>query len=113
MTTTELGPAEWADQQWGRCDFGDRRLTARAVAMGRRMAAKPGASLPKQMGPWAALMGAYRFLDNDHVSFETLLQPHWEATRAAAGRVGVALLIQDWTTLDYSAHPQTQGLGPV
>jgi len=113
MTTTELSPAEWANQQWGRCDFGDRRLTARAVAMGSRMAAKPGASLPKQMGPWAALIGAYRFLDNAQVTLERLLAPHWEATRAAAGRVGVALLIQDWTTLDYSAHLQTQGLGPV
>jgi len=113
MTTSALGPVEWANQQWGNCGFGDRRLTARAVHMGARMVAEPGASLPKQMGPWAAVMGAYRFLDNPQVTFEKLLQPHWQATRAAAGQVAVALLIQDWTTLDYSAHPKTHGIGPV
>jgi Transposase DNA-binding/Transposase Tn5 dimerisation domain len=113
MNSTELGSAEWAYHQWGTCDFGDRRLTARAVAMGARIAAAPGVGLPRQMGTWPALVGAYRFLDNAHVTFETLLQPHWDTTRAAAGQVAVALLVQDWTTLDYSAHPKTQGIGPV
>jgi hypothetical protein len=113
MKTTELGAAEWAYHQWGTCDLGDQRLTARAVVMGARIAAAPGVGLPRQMGTWARLIGAYRFLDNAHVTFETLLQPHWDTTRAAAGQVAVALLVQDWTTLDYSAHPKTQGLGPV
>ncbi len=93
--------------------MGDRRLTTRAVGLGERIAAAPDASLPQQMGSWATLMGAYRFLDNAHVTLAALLQPHWDATRTAAGRVPVALLIQDWTTLDYSAHPQTHGIGPV
>ncbi len=113
MNASELGTAEWADQQWGGCDFGDRRLTRRAVWMGARMAAAPGVGLPRQLGNWAALIGGYRLLDNPQVTFEKLVQPHWQATRAAAGQVGVALLVQDWTTLDYSAHPKTQGIGPV
>jgi hypothetical protein len=69
--------------------------------------------LPKQMGSWPALLGAYRLLNNEQITLEQLLEPHWQATRGAAGQVPVALLIQDWTTLDYSAHPQTQGIGPV
>ena len=113
MNTERQECRAWAYQQWGRCVLGDRRLTARAVAIGSRIAAEPSASLPKQMGSWAALVGAYRFLDNAQVTLENLLRPHWETTRAAAGRVPVALVIQDWTTLDYSAHPQTQGIGPV
>ena len=113
MNANELSCAEWAYQKWGTCVFGDRRLTARAVWMGERMAAEPGASLPKQMETWAALKGAYRLLDNAQVSLERLLEPEWKATRAAAGQVSVALLIQDWTTLDYSEHPRTRGIGPV
>ncbi len=113
MNATELGPVEWAYHQWGSCALGDRRLTKRAVAIGARIAAAPGVGLPRQLGGWAALMGGYRFLDNPRVTFEDLLQPHWQTTRAAAGQVAVALLVQDWTTLDYSAHPKTQGIGPV
>jgi len=113
MNTVSSSPADWAYQQWGTCALGDRRRTARAVRIGERIAAQPEASLPKQMGSWRALQGAYRLLNNTAVTFEQLLTPHWEATRVAAGQVPVALLVQDWTTLDYSAHPQTQGIGPV
>ena len=113
MNTVTSNPGDWAYQQWGTCVLGDRRRTARAVRIGERIAAQPAASLPRQMGSWRALQGAYRLLNNAAVTFEQLLTPHWEATRVAAGQVPVVLLVQDWTTLDYSAHPQTQEIGPV
>jgi Transposase DNA-binding len=105
--------ATWAQAQWGMCQMGDARLTARAVAMGARMAEHPGWSLPAQQGSGAATQGAYRLLNNGQVTGEALWQPHLEATRQAAGHAGVTLMVQDRTTLDYSAHPATTGLGPV
>jgi hypothetical protein len=103
----------WAQQQWGTCALGDRRLTARAVHMGQAMARDPQASLPAQMGDPAALRGAYRLLNNSRVSLAQLWQPHLQQTRQAAGQQAVVLLVQDRTTLDYSHHPDTGGLGPV
>jgi Transposase Tn5 dimerisation domain len=83
------------------------------VAIGLRMAAHPGAGLPAQMGSKAMLKGAYRLLNCAAVESKGLWQPHQEATRRAAGQCQTVLFIQDWTTLDYSHHPQKAGIGPV
>ena len=114
----QVGPVdeearEWAMAQWGRCELGDRRRTARVVGMGGQMARQPGASLPGQMGGRDQLKGAYRLLNNRQVNLSALLKPHLGATRAQAGEGGVVLMIHDRTTLDFSAHPGTQGVGPV
>lgn len=109
----ELKTTTWAEQQWGQCKLGDPRLTRRAVRIGQRIAERPEASLVRQMGDGAELRGAYRLLNNARVTFEQLCQPHFEQTRAQARRVPVVLFIQDWTTLDYSHHPATTGMGPV
>lgn len=77
------------------------------------MAAQPGASLPEQMGSRAMLKGAYRLLNCPAVGLEELWRPHHEATRQAANHYPTVLFIQDWTTLDYSHHPKTVGVGPV
>jgi hypothetical protein len=52
-------------------------------------------------------------MNNAKVSVAALWQPHLEATLKAAGQHPVVLMIQDWTTLDYSHHPSKRGVGPV
>jgi hypothetical protein len=103
----------WAQQQWGTCQLGDRRLTARAVRLGEAMARQPEGSLPAQVGDPAALRGAYRLLNNPRVTVEQLWHPHLQQTQQAARQQAVVVLVQDRTTLDYSHHPATGGLGPV
>ena len=110
---TGLEAARWARAQWGTCQLGDRRRTARAVAMGAAMAEHPNWSLPAQMGSRGATKGAYGLLNNGCVTAEALWQPHFEATRAAANRAGVLLMIQDRTTLDYTAHASKREVGSV
>jgi hypothetical protein len=109
----ELNTSAWAEQQWGQCELGDRRLTRRAVALGRRMVERPEASLLRQTNDLAELRGAYRLLNNERVTFAQVCQPHFEGTRALARQARVVLFIQDWTTLDYSHHPSTSGIGSV
>src|SRR3989304_3996246 len=108
-----LSADTWAVQQWGTVDLGDERRKRRAVAMGARMAAQPEASLPQQMGSRAGLRGAYGILNHPAVTLDQLLAPHSQATVDAAGHRPYVLLIQDTTELDFTAHPQTQGLGPI
>ncbi len=49
----------------------------------QRLAANPGGTLPHAFSGWDELKAAYRFLDGPGVSFEKILTPHWEWTRAA------------------------------
>ncbi|MCL5996244.1 MAG: hypothetical protein M1546_09320, partial [Chloroflexi bacterium] len=107
------GPRAWARTQWGTVQLGDRRLNARAVELGQRMAARPEASLPEQMQSHARRAGAYRLLNNDRVSLAKLLAPACEATRQVMAGAELVLLVHDTTALDYSAHRATGGLGPI
>lgn len=103
---------EWAAQQWGAAELGDKRRTARAVTIGAQLVANPGAQLPEQTGSWKDTKAAYRLLNEADVTHQELGAPHWEATRQRA-RVcdGVVLFIQDTTEADYSHHPKVIGLG--
>jgi hypothetical protein len=74
---------------------------------------QPTASIPQACGSWPEIKAAYRFFDNEAVEPQQLLEPHRQATlRRIHGRA-VVLAVQDTTTLNYSTHPQTEGLGPV
>lgn len=108
-----LDPEEWARQQWGGVELGDRRRQAVAVEVGRRKAKQPAASLPEQMGSWGRLKAAYRLLNNEEVTMEALLEGHWQETRERAREAKVVLFTQDTTELDYTAHRSKKGLGPI
>jgi Transposase DNA-binding len=43
---------QWATQQWGQAKLGDSRHQARAIALGAKLAAHPGQSLPQQLESW-------------------------------------------------------------
>ena len=112
-TSTLLSAPKWAHETFGEVRLGHRSREERAVRMAAAMAADPGASLPKQMGSEAASHAAYRFLQTWEVSYEKLIGPHLEQTRAAMGVQERVVLIQDTTELDYQQHPTTTGLGPI
>jgi hypothetical protein len=104
---------DWAEATFGTVRLGDQRRTKRAVKIAEAIAHDPAASLPAQMQSEAALHAAYRFLETPAVTYEKLLQPHLEQTRAQARERQQVLLIQDTTEVDYQQHPTTSGLGPI
>jgi hypothetical protein len=61
----------------------------------------------------AKTKAAYRFFDNERLGLEPLLRGHVEATAGRASRHEVVLAVQDTTTLNDTAHPETDGLGPI
>jgi hypothetical protein len=83
------------------------------VKLAEAMAREPDVSLPKQVGKRKEVQATYRFLQNGKVSYEALLRAHVEHTRAQYERLPVVLVVQDTTELDYQAHRQTSGLGPI
>jgi Transposase DNA-binding/Transposase DDE domain len=74
-------------------DFGDIRLGRRLGTIAARLTAAPSAAFPQALGKGADLEAFYRFIRNDAVKFEALLQPHVTATvgRCAQGREVLAV----------------------
>lgn len=105
----------WAFNEFAAADFNDRRLTSRLQFMASHFVQQPLASIPQACGNWSNSKAAYRFCSNDKVSFAAILAPHYQRTlqRLSLGESSVILCPQDTTTLNYMAHPATQGLGHV
>jgi Transposase DNA-binding len=108
-----LDPQRWARKTFGSAKLKDIRRTGRAVKAAARMAENPAASLPAQLQTWKETMALYRLLDEEDVTFDALMQPHWQQTREQIKTHPVVLLVQDTTEVDLSHHPATSGLGPI
>jgi IS4 transposase len=101
----------WAESEVGTADFGDKRRTKRFVKMVGDLAAKPEASVPQACGNWAGAKAAYRFWDDEQVTPEAIRAVHREKTAERAKAYGTVLAIQDTTSLNYTMHRATTGLG--
>lgn len=104
----------FVDEELRTLDLGDTRREDRLAFMVERFAAHPDASIPKAFGHWKDIKAAYRFLSNPDVDREQIRAALQDA---CVGRIceqsGMILAIQDTTSIDFSAHPATTGLGPV
>jgi len=62
--------------EFDRCEFGDSRRTNRVKIMSTAILENPETSLHAACGSAAKRKAAYRFLQNDGVSSETILRGH-------------------------------------
>jgi len=106
-------PKDWVEAELRGADLGDERLTARLLQMTGMFYNNPTANIPQACGSTKAAKAAYRFLDNEKVDWQAILQAHYEATEERVKEHEVVLVAQDTTTLNYSSHPHTEGLGPI
>ncbi|HLG60445.1 MAG TPA: IS4 family transposase [Ktedonosporobacter sp.] len=106
-------PEVWASKTFGAAELGDQRRTDRLVSMASAIAHAPAASLPKAMRTWGDTLAAYRLLDNEQISHEQIMMPHWIATRQEAAQRPCVLLVADTTEINLSSHKSTKGVGPV
>jgi len=104
---------EWAEEEFSAAELGDQRLTDRLVQLAGVLGEKPQGSLPDASGEAATLKAAYRFFDNEGVTPDGILHSHVEATYRRMASVERVLAVQDTTYLDWTAHPDTEGLGPL
>jgi hypothetical protein len=98
MNVKELENAEkWAVETFGAAELGDPRRTDRLVKVAAALGETPSVSLPRSMRNWAETQGAYRFLGNEAVTHEQIMQPHWRETRSEAEQRRQVLMIGDTT----------------
>jgi hypothetical protein len=105
--------ATWAEEEFGAADLGDVRRNARLVQLASVLGAQPSASLPDATDEKASLKAAYRFFDNHYVRAEAMLESHVQSTIRRLQAVERVLAVQDTTYLDWTDHPNTNGLGPL
>jgi hypothetical protein len=111
MAESQAQKPPWAWAELHEVQLGDARLLQRLIALATTLAENPEESLPQACGTWAATKAAYRFLDNDQVEFAAVLAGHRQATLRRLMDRDLVLVVQDTTTMDFTKHHATQGLG--
>jgi hypothetical protein len=107
----EQADCDWAENEFGFVQLGDKRLTSRLVTLARSLARAPDTPLPQALPQWRELKAAYRFFDNAKAVPEHILAGHIDATWSRIRAVPIVLAVQDTTYLNWAHHPATQGLG--
>ena len=110
--TNEL-PSCWSQQEFETLDLGDKRLTHRLITVAEALSAAPQSTINAACEDWSATKAAYRLFDNEQVTAEKILSPHFQRTVERMSAHERVFAIQDTTYIDYTHHPSTEGLGPI
>lgn len=102
--------APWASEEMKTADLEDKRLNERLCKVLSALGERPTASIPAACGGLGEMTAAYRFFDNEKVTYESILTPHAERTLERIAAQPVVLLVQDTTELDFT-RPQQQMTG--
>jgi hypothetical protein len=104
---------DWAQEEFGEAGLNDERLNRRLLTLAHDFYERPQANLPQACQSRAKTRAAYRFFDHPKITMDRLLKSHYEATLKRISEEKIILVVQDTTTVNYSAHPLTEGLGPI
>jgi len=104
---------DWAEEEFGDVQLGDERLNRRLVTIARDFYEHPQAQIPEACQSRAKTKAAYRFLEHPKTPMNLLLEPHYQSTVQRIAQEKVVLSVQDTTSLNYSTHPETNGIGPI
>jgi hypothetical protein len=106
--------APWAIEEMKTAELKDKRLNERLAQILSALGERPTASIPAACGGKLETDAAYQFFDNPKVTFDTVLQPHIDATRQRIAEHKVVLFVQDTTELDVTRpEQQVVGAGPM
>jgi len=91
--------------------LGDARLAKRLLQVSQSCSAAPDRSFPDIAGTVAELEGLYRFMSNDRVVPEEILEAHARETVTRAEDLGTLLVVHDTTEFAFPAGGARDGLG--
>ena len=109
-----LDAAQWAQNEFGGAQVGDKRLTARLVRSAALLAEYPGRAISANArSDAAAVDGYYRLLEQPEktaVTAESILAPHRERSLQRMRGQRTVLCIQDGSDLNFATRPGCEGL---
>jgi hypothetical protein len=107
-------PVDWVEEELGTVELYDSRLKRRLFSMTRDFYSKPLAPITEACsGSQAKTKAAYRFFANERVSMDQVFGAHVESTVERVKGYPVVLAVQDTSSLNYTSHRATEGLGPI
>ena len=109
----EADEEDWTVTELADADFQDERLTKRLMGIATDFFARPTESIPAACASRARTKAVYRFCSHEKVDMQAILEPHYESTLRRAAQEKIVLAIQDTTSVNYSAHLATEGLGLI
>lgn len=112
-TKANASDPSWAVEEFTHVALKDERLTRRCPLIASALEQHPTLPLNQACEDWADAKAAYRFMDNPKVVPAALLAPHQARTVERIKAHSVVLAVQDTTFLNYTAHPQTEGMGEI
>jgi Transposase DNA-binding/Transposase Tn5 dimerisation domain len=112
-TKRRIRVRSFIEHEFDSLDLGDERLEQRGRKLLGDLYCAPGESYLSASKNWAAAKGAYRFVDNDAVTVDKLLQPHVEKLIERCHEEEEILCIGDTTEMCLKKRPGTVGLGPL
>lgn len=103
----------WVSKEFHLTNLGDQRLNKRLSMLTERFSKSPESPINQACENWAETKAAYRFFQNDSISYREITKSHIEATKQRCSEFSTILAIQDTTYFNYSDHPETKGLCPL
>jgi hypothetical protein len=113
MTSEQASEQDWVAYELAEVSLGDERLNWRLIDTMGKLATKPLASINQACEDWADTKASYRLFDNEKTTAEKILSPHYRRTGERAAGHKRVFALQDTSFLDYTAHPEKQGMGPI
>jgi hypothetical protein len=104
---------DWAGNLYRTVSLPDARLEKRLLTIAQMIAAKPLDSINQACDNWASAKAAYRFIENNAVTPDSLIEPIRDAAARDCGGLEAVIAVQDTTVLSFDRARQAKGLGPV
>lgn len=103
----------WVASQFRTLELPDLRLKKRSHKILLTVAQKPQDSLNQIHETWSGAKGAYRLIENDRISPQSLQKPICEATAENCKGLDRIISVQDTTALSFDSAKSAEGLGTV
>lgn len=109
--SVEIDVDSWIKEEVSHIELGDDRLNKRLEILVNQLSQMPTSSIPEACGSWAAMKAAYRFFDSDNVKVRDIQESFFASTLDRIRGEETVLVAQDTTSLDFTRHKGTKGLG--
>jgi len=103
----------WSLREFQTLNLGDARIERRLRKVAEDLSRQPSSPINQASSDNAATKAAYRLFQNEKLACDKIIAAHRDQTLARMKGEKVVLCNQDTTSLNFSTHKATTGLGPI